>query len=651
MRFVSSNSFETVGSGTPKATRRVPATLSARRWSSLVTLRSRTCSTFGSLAPAASRLEELILVAHEGLADVRLSLGHHADAVPALRELVRDHPLRERFHAQLMIALYRCGRQADALDTYRAAREVLLDELGLEPGPELKALELQVLNHDPDLSPGASRSSVLPQPVTMPAQRNLQAWRAGTGEHDAELSPDRLRFVGHAHELRSLTAELAEAVAGRRRTILLAGEPGIGKTRLAEELASDVAAMGATVVWARCYEGRGAPAFWPWSQVVTSLLGSVDIDTIRDALATEAPEIAQIAPDYNQFCEGLPPLAPTDPESARFRLYQAITAFINRLARTHPLLLIIDDLHWADPSSMELLTFLTSAATDAHLAVAATFRNVDPTIGDSLSTTLAELARQPAVRRVELAGLDRQALATLLTTDGQQPSDELLSTIHRRTQGNPFFVTEVLRLLPSEGTTIDARIVGRVVPASVSGVIRQRVARLPEETRHALTAAAVLGHDFDLRTSAIILDTDAPTLLEQLEPAVVAGVLIDSPEGVGRYRFCHGLVAETIYHDMGVGQRARMHLRAAQALESRHGTSDGPQLIAIAEHWYRAVPAAAPDAGIDYALRSAKWAIEHVAHQQAEDQLRVALELLATVPDSPQRRDKNWRFKISSAAC
>jgi hypothetical protein len=306
---------------------------------------------------------------------------------------------------------------------------------------------------------------------------------------------------------------------------------------------------------------------------------------------------------------------------------------------------MIDDLHWADESSMELLVFLSSAMSDLHLIVVATYRNVDPAITGALSVALAELARRPVVRRIELTGLDRRALARLLSTTGTEPSDELLATVHRRTQGNPFFVTEILRLLPHDGGILDARTVGRVVPAGVGGVIRQRVARLPDESVRALTAASALGQDFDLGLTAAILDVDVSSILERLEPAITSGILVDSPEGVGNYRFCHGLVAETVYEDMGAAQRARMHLRAAEALEARHGDIVGSHLIALAEHWFHAVPAAEPDKGIEYALRSARWAQEHVAHQQAEEQLRRALDLIAGVPQGRERAGRELEIQ------
>ena len=448
---------------------------------------------------------------------------------------------------------------------------------------------------------------------------------------------DRFPVVGRDPELRALQADIAAAVAGRGRVALLGGEPGIGKTRLAEELASYASSFDATVVWGRCYEGRGAPAFWPWTQIVNGLLARVDDDELPAALEPDAAELAQIAPEIKEYVQAFDPVTPLDPEAARFRLYQAVSGFIQRVAAHHSIVVVLDDLQWADASSMELLVFLASAMSDTHLLVVATYRNVDPTIGEELSGTLAKLSRRSVVRRLDLSGLDRSGLAHLLSAAGAEPSEELLATVHGRTQGNPFFVTEILRLLPAGGGLPDARAVGRVVPSGVGGVIRQRIARLPDETIRALTEASVLGQDFDLAVVAAMIDVDESTILERLEPAALAGIIVDNPDGIGRYRFCHGLVTETVYDDMGAAQRARTHLRAAEALEARHGNTDGPHLIALSAHWYHAVPAGPPEKGIQYALRAAQWAQAHVAHQQAEEQLRAALDLLTSVAEGRDR--------------
>ena len=245
--------------------------------------------------------------------------------VAELTALVQAHPLHERFHAQLIIALYRCGRQADALQAYQQARRVLLEELGVEPGPELRALEVAILNQDPALDPadhrrtgtGADRRHRRRPPVTAPSTRFCR-WSAAT------------------RMWRPLRADLASARAGRGRVALVGGEPGVGKTRLVEEIANEAAERGATVVWGRCYDGRGAPAFWPWVQIVGDLLDRFDRTAVADALRTTAGDLAQVVPAVKEFVADLAAATALDPESARFRLGQAITTTLRRLARHRP---------------------------------------------------------------------------------------------------------------------------------------------------------------------------------------------------------------------------------------------------------------------------------------------------------------------------
>jgi DNA-binding SARP family transcriptional activator len=579
---------------------------------------------------AAARLTELVLAAHEGLIDAHLATARHAEVVPSLVDLVGAHPLRERFRAQLILALYRCGRQADALREYQDARAALVEELGVEPGPELQALERAVLAHDPALAPPTAVDAPAADAASPSATRRV---RSPDGDQVGLLAG--LPLVGRDSELRALHHDLEEVLAGRGRVALIGGEPGIGKSRLAEELVDDAMARDATAVWGRCYEGRGAPAFWPWTQIVGGLLAAFEDDEIRAALGTGAADLAQIAPEVKELAVELTPLPMLDPESARFRLYQGVSHLVRRLARVRPLVVVLDDVHWADESSLALLGFLAAEIAGDRVLAIATYRSIEPAVDGPLAGVLVDLARRSVVRRVDLTGLDRTGLTRFLTAAGTEPHEELLAAVERRTQGNPFFLTELLRLLP-EGDLHDVSSIAQVVPAGVKGVIRQRLARLPDETGERIAAAAVLGQEFDLGVLAAMLEIDGAALLEDLDPAVRAGILSDRA-AAGVYRFSHGLVNETVYADLGAGQRARMHRRAAEALESRRGQRDGPHLLAIAAHWFHAVPAAPHDTAVESAVRAAQWAQAHVAHDQAVAQLRAALELLTTMPAGPQR--------------
>jgi DNA-binding SARP family transcriptional activator len=571
---------------------------------------------------AASRLEELIADAEESMAEARLADGRHAEVVVSLAPFVAAHPLRERAQAHLILALYRCGRQADALRAYQEARAVLVEDLGVEPGAELRALERAILAQDPSLD-------------AVPVREPSTEATAPIGSATPPASPliaGRLPLVGRDAELRALRADLAEVVAGRGRVVVLGGEPGIGKTRLAEDLAALAVDLGAAVAWGRCHDGRGAPAFWPWTQALLGLVAGFDDATVRAALGSGAADLAQIVPEVKELVGPLEPLPLLDPEAARFRLARAVVAFVRRLAADQPVAIVLDDLQWADAPSLELLATLTAELGDRPVLVVATFRTVDPPVAGALADALVDVSRRSHGRRLDLTGLDEDATAQFLAAAGADPSDDAVSTVHRRTQGNPFFVTEILRSLPTAGPRGDVAAVSRMLPASVRDVIRQRIARLPEPTNAAVAAAAVLGHEFEVGVLADVLDADAATVLDALEAAVRVGIVIAPPGGPGRYRFSHGLVDETVYEDLGVAARARHHRRVAVALAVRHGEGDGAHLLVLAEHWFRAVPAAPVELAVEHALRAARWARAHLAHEQAEEQLRVVLELLPSVP-------------------
>ena len=582
-------------------------------------------SEFRFAREAAIRLGELVSSAHEGVVDGRLGTGEHAAVVAELTALVQAHPLHERFHAQLIIALYRCGRQADALHAFQHARRVLLEELGVEPGSELRALEIAILNQDPVLDAPAIATSA-------PPARDESSWATPA------IAPGRPPLVGRAGDVTALRADLASMRSGRGRLALVGGEPGVGKTRLAEEIATEAAELGATVVWGRCYEGRGAPAFWPWVQIISDLLDRFDHAAVTDALGTTAADLAQVIPAVKEFVPDFAPPPPVDPESARFRLGQAMTTTLRRLARLRSLVVVLDDVHWADPASLEVLAILADALDDVPILAVATFRSVDPTLGAPLADALVQLSRRSTTRRHNLSGLDVTSLARLADNTGFQLDDVVLDAIHRRTDGNPFFVLELLRDRPAfRAGQPGSDWVATPIPHSVKGVVRQRVTRLPEPTIWTLVFAASLGQAFDLAVLAASLDIDGATLLEHLEPALSAGVLVDNVGGTSRYRFAHGLVNETIYQDLGPAQRARTHHLIAKALDVHHGDSIGPHVLEIAAHWFHAVPAAPAGIAVEHALKAAVWGTEHVAHQDAIEQLHTALDLIADMPDGRDR--------------
>ena len=516
---------------------------------------------------AAARLGELVLAAHEGRAEALLAVGGHAEVVAPLTGLVLAHPLRERFHALLILALYRCGRQADALRAFQGARHALVDELGVDPGPELVALERAVLAHDPALAG--------PSAPTHAGTASIDALPA-----PAAVVPGSHPFTGRADELQMLRDDLAVARAGHGRVALVGGEAGIGKTRLVEELADEAAIRGVTVLWGRCYEGQGAPPYWPWTQVLNRCLARLEPDVVRSVLGGDAAALIQIAPEIRDLVANLDRPPPLSPDAEQFRIYRVFAGILRRLAMLGPVVVVIDDLHWADPQSLGLIAFVADELADAAVLVVGTYRTADPPLGGQLLSTLAALSRRSRSRTLGLRGLDRASLATLVAAAGGHAGDDALDSLHWRTQGNPFFVTEILRLDSGHRDALSTA--DTSIPLSVKGVIGQRLDLLPPETSRTLAFAAALGQHFDLTVLAATIDVDGGTLLDHLQPALDIGILVDTPAGNSRYRFSHGLVNETIYDATGPAGRARTHQRIAEALQRIHGDADGPHLLSMA---------------------------------------------------------------------
>ena len=256
-----------------------------------------------------------------------------------------------------------------------------------------------------------------------------------------------------------LTAALDEALSGRGRLILLVGESGVGKTRTAEELASVARHRGAKVLWGRCPEERGAKPYWPWIQAIRSYILEHDPDTLRSQMAGGVWDIAQIVQEVQERLPGLSAPSPKDdPDQARFRLFDSITNFLKRAAQERPLLLVLDNLHWADPSSLRLLEFVTPELAGTRLMVLATYRDTDVSRGHPLFRTLGEITRERLCQRVLLRGLSRSEVGQVMLAVGRVSVPyELISTVHQQTEGNPLFVREVVRLLAEEGLLVPER--------------------------------------------------------------------------------------------------------------------------------------------------------------------------------------------------
>ena len=570
-----------------------------------------------------ARLEELRLGALEQRIDAELATGRHAELVGQLEALAKQHPQRERLSAQLMLCLYRCGRQAEALETYQSARRALVDDLGIEPGRPLRELHRAILLQDPALDPPSRRSP------------------------DRPTQPQLGAFVGREDELAELDGGLDAAFEGHGRLFLLAGDPGIGKSRLTEELMAHATARGAHVLVGRCWEAGGAPAYWPWVQSLRAYVRDGDAAALRSQLPSGAAQLAQIVPDLRLHFPELGSPAQLEPEAARFELFDATAEFLRRASQARPIVLVLDDLHAADAPSLLLLQFVARELGSSRMLVLGAYRDVDPVPGGPLLQTLAELAREPVTRRLSLAGLSRRELAEYVElTASPLASPGLVGALHEDTNGNPLFVTEIVRLLSVEGVTDESRL---AIPQTVRDVISRRLTHLSAECNRVLLLASVLGREFELDTLALLDDAPGDEMLETLDEALAARVITDSPGNPGRLRFAHVLIRDTLYDGLTSVRRVRLHRQVVDAIEARHGDELGPHLAELAHH---ATAGRNAGKGLDYARRAGDRALALLAYEEAarlygtaiatlrpDDRAddRTRCELLLTIADATSR--------------
>jgi DNA-binding SARP family transcriptional activator len=562
---------------------------------------------------AIARLEELRVVALEERIEADLARGRDAELVAELETLVGQHPLRERLRGQLMLALYRSGRQAEALEAYQRARAVLVDELGIEPGLPLRELEKAILRQDPALAAAAvARVPVEAEPAEAVAPRFTTP------------------FVGRDGELGELVAGLEDALSGRGRLFRLVGDPGIGKSRLAEELAARATARRARVLVGRCWEAGGAPAYWPWLQALRNYVREIDAEELRAQLGQRASDLAQMLPELHELLPGLPPPVSPESEAARFRLFDAAAGFLRKAAAKRPLVLVLDDLHAADAPSLLLLQFVTRALCSARVLILGAYRDVGPIPGEPLTAMLAEVAREPVTRRLSPGGLSQEDVATYVeATASEIASPELVAALYEETEGNPLFVGEIVRLLSFEGVPpASGAEVRLAIPQDVRDVIARRLTHLSDECNRLLVLAAVLGREFDLQALARASEYSADSVLELLDEAIGQRVVADVPASPGRLRFAHALIRDTLYDGLGASRRLRLHRQIGEVLEALYARDPEPHLAELAHHFVAAAPSAGVDKAIDYAGRAGDRAASLLAYEEAVRLYEMALPLI-----------------------
>jgi DNA-binding CsgD family transcriptional regulator len=410
-------------------------------------------------------------------------------------------------------------------------------------------------------------------------------------------------------------------LAGRRQTVLISGEPGIGKTRCVQALADVAEDQGALVLWGHCREDAAAPPYWPWVQILRAYVDASSLDEVRLNMGAAAKDIAALVPellDLSQPTHQVPGAA-TDSSPARFRTFDAIRQFFHQATQQVPITLILDDLHWADTPSLSLLEFLNQELLNSRLLIVTAYRDADASSKSPLQHTLGGLIRDPGVERVHLAGLSQSAIGQVAERLCDVTlSDAAVKLIYQRTDGNPFFAIELIKVLLEEnaGAAIAAMTPAKI-PAGVRDTIGRRLIRLSDPCNRLLGVAAVHGRQFAAREIAVAADEALQSVLTVLEPAVHAGIVQSIADVPGGYQFTHGLIRETIYEDLPTVDRLRMHGRAGDALVAVHSAHLEPALTLIAHHYHQAGPLGYAEQAVVYALRAAESAVRMVAYEDA----------------------------------
>ena len=525
-------------------------------------------------------------------------------AIRRSRELVALDPLSEEAHRALIHRLAATGDRGAALAAFEKLRERLGRELEIAPAPETRDLVERVRR-------------AVPKPRLVAAPAALPPVLARRHRSD---------FVGRRTELGRLRESWKLARGGERQLVVVFGEPGVGKSRLAAQLAKLVHEEGSAVLFGRCSEEPLLP-YQPFVEALRPYLPSGSAGTIG--------ELARLVPGLADQAEGAARAA-EEPEAARFRLFEAVAALLAELSEEQPLVMVVEDIHWADKPTMRLLSHLVGAPEPARLLVLVTYRQTELRWADPLAAALAELRRERLGTRVRLGGLDAEDVAELVSAwIGPEAPSALPSEIHRRTGGNPFFIEEVLSHLMQAGVGIEAA----GVPEGVKEVVGGRLRNLEEDTQCTLGAASVLGRRFDLHLlETMVEELSTAQIADALDEAVGAGLIREEPERAGRFAFSHALVREALYEGVAGGRRSALHARAGAALERLYG--ERPERVAeIAHHLLEAAAPSLADRAVDYAARAADLALDQLAYEDAALQLERALRALELVgPANDERR-------------
>jgi class 3 adenylate cyclase/tetratricopeptide (TPR) repeat protein len=457
-------------------------------------------------------------------------------------------------------------------------------------------------------------------------------------------------FFGRSEELnRLIDTHKASASENRLRVTLVSGEPGIGKTSLVAQASRIAYGAGASILYGHCEEDLSVP-YQPWITALSQLIDHADENTLAKFVESNGLALARLLPGLARRVSMVPPVAGTDADAERFLILEGVARLLAMTSTTTPVVVVLDDLHWADAASLQLLRHLVASALPMAALVVGTFRESDLSRSHPLTGALADLRREACVDRIALAGLEDIDIIDLLeAAAGHEMTHDgvaLAHAIRRETAGNPFFVVEVVRHLAETGAfvqddkghwTLSGDLDSLGLPASVREVVAHRVARLGQDTERALSLASVVGRDFDLDVLSQLIEADEDQLIDVLEQATSAGLITESDDRAGHYRFVHALIQHSLYQDLSATRRQRAHHRVAEALEEVGSAADNDRLAELARHWMAATRPAETGKALYYARRAGEAALAAYSPLDAIKWYSQALDLSSREPQEDER--------------
>ncbi|MEZ4503081.1 MAG: protein kinase [Dehalococcoidia bacterium] len=482
--------------------------------------------------------------------------------------------------------------------------------------PDLEALILTLLAKVPADRPTSATEVLTALDAVDPEARSAS-------HSDSTANPlERLArgaFVGREGELERLRTAVDQAFAGHGSVAMVVGEPGIGKTRTCLELETYARMRGGRVIWGRAHEAAGAPPYRPWVQAGDSYSQQFGLEGVADRLDPgDGPELSRIFPGLRQQANYVPPPEILDPDSAQFRLFEAYAHLLRAYATDAPLLVVLDDLHWADKPSLLLLRHLAPEIARQRILILGNYRDTELSRTHPLSEVLASLNREGDFQRINLGGLSAEDVAGYMRAVARiEPSRAVVQRVHEETEGNPFFLAEVINLMTEEGTLTSDSVSDIAIPEGVREALGRRLDRLSEEANGLLQYAAIAGRQFAYDTLKAVSEHDDATLLRLIEEGLAARVIEETAQA-GRYQFTHALMQETLLEELSTTRKVRMHGQIAEVIEARYGDRADEQAARLARHFMES--STLNDSHAERAYRYARLAAEQAEAQAAWDE-------------------------------